>query len=72
MHTQWAFSWGIQETKANRSGTGRAECWEKANEHLRRETHLDGVESPRKETYTKPEAEHAYVPTVANSSSSAV
>lgn len=39
------FSWGIQEQRQIGVVPGGAECWEKANEHLRRETHLDGVEA---------------------------
>jgi hypothetical protein len=38
-------SWGIQEQRQIGVIPGGAECWEKANEHLRRETHLDGVEA---------------------------
>jgi len=39
------FSWGIQEQRQIGVIPGGAECWEKANEHFRRETHLDGVEA---------------------------
>jgi hypothetical protein len=38
-------SWSIQEQRQIGVIPGGAECWEKANEHLRRETHLDGVEA---------------------------
>jgi len=39
------FSWSIQEQRQIGVIPGGTECWEKANEHLRRETHLDGVEA---------------------------
>lgn len=38
-------SWGIQEQRQVGIIPGGAECWEKANEHLRRETNFDGVEA---------------------------
>lgn len=38
-------SWSIQEQRQIGVIPGGAECWEKANEYLRRETHLDGVEA---------------------------
>jgi len=38
-------SWSIQEQRQIGVIPGGAECWAKANEHLRRETHLDGVDA---------------------------
>jgi hypothetical protein len=39
------FSLGVQEQRQLGVIPGGAECWEKANEHLRRETDFDGVEA---------------------------
>ncbi len=39
------FSWSVQEQRQLGVIPGAVECWERANEHLRRETHLDGVEA---------------------------
>lgn len=39
------FSWGVQEQRQLGVIPGAAECWAKANEDLRRETHFDGVEA---------------------------
>ena len=39
------FSLGVQEQRQLGVIPGGAECWEKANEELRRETHFDGVEA---------------------------
>jgi hypothetical protein len=39
------FSWGVQEHRQTGTIPGGAECMEKANERLRRETHFDGVEA---------------------------
>jgi hypothetical protein len=39
------FSWSVQEQRQLGVIPGGAECWEKANEHLRRETHFDGIEA---------------------------
>src|ERR1700740_1107671 len=38
-------SWGVQGQSQLGVIAGGAECWESANEHLRRETHFDGVEA---------------------------
>jgi hypothetical protein len=39
------FSLGVQEQRQFGVIPGGADCWEKANEQLRRETHFDGVEA---------------------------
>jgi hypothetical protein len=39
------FSWGVQEQRQLGVIPGAVECWEKANDHLQRETHFDGVEA---------------------------
>jgi|ERR1051326_1376185 hypothetical protein len=39
------FSWGVQEQRQLGVIPGAVECWEKANDHLRRETYFDGVEA---------------------------
>jgi hypothetical protein len=39
------FSWSIQEQRQFGVIPAGSECWQKANEYLRRETHIDGVEA---------------------------